>query len=71
MRASAGFPVSPSVGLTPTDEDLERQIERAQLCGLYAATLEGQRASFELMRQLIGKRSPAQIERMEREQGLR
>lgn len=57
--------------MTEDDQRLEEEIERARLCGLYAATLQGQRASFELMRELIAKRSPAQIERMEQERGLR
>lgn len=55
------------------DEDIQREIEidRAY-AGLLGAPTEGlKQAYFERMRGLIARRSAEQIERMEREKGLR
>jgi hypothetical protein len=53
------------------DEALEREIETARLAATNATDPEIARAGFEAMAMLIGLRSPEQIERMERERGLR
>jgi hypothetical protein len=53
------------------DAQLEVEIDYAYRAMLGADKPEIQRAAFDVMRNLIAHRSPAQIERMERERGLR
>lgn len=53
-----------------TDELLEADIERAFQRFLKATDHAGMRVAMEQMRDLIGKRSPDQIARMEKEMGL-
>lgn len=78
MRDSAGSSVRPPVrshpitgALITSDEELERWIEAAHQITVNGRTPEAQQMGFKIMRDLIAQRSPAQIERMEREQGLR
>jgi len=54
-----------------TDQQLERLIQTAYRAILSAATPEKQQAAFRWMCELVNRRSPTQIERMERKQGLR
>lgn len=55
--------------------DIDAALERRIECARIAMTLSTDEASkqdhWERMRRLIGERSPQQIERMERERGLR
>lgn len=53
------------------DEELEQRIERARLWMTEAKSPEDRRAYCAVMTGLIRLRSQAQIERMERERGLR
>lgn len=57
--------------MTDADELLEAQIQLAWKALMSASTAHLQRAAFEQMREHIRQRSPEQIERMERERGLR
>ena len=50
---------------------LERHIHAAWCSILRSASEADQRKAFEEMRRLIALRSPAQVQRMERERGLR
>lgn len=53
------------------DMELEANIQLAWKVLISAAHADLQRAAFSTMRGLIATRSPEQIERMERERGLR
>lgn len=53
------------------DEALELEIETARLAATHAKDPEIARAGFQAMAELILMRSPAQVEKMERERGLR
>lgn len=53
-----------------SDERLEADIEKAFQRFLKATETSGMRVAMEEMRDLIAKRSPAQINRMEHEKGL-
>lgn len=50
---------------------LENAIEAERLAVIYAQGEHCRRFHFQRMRELIAKRTPATIERMERERGLR
>jgi hypothetical protein len=54
-----------------TADRLEILIESWRLVGTHEPDKELQREAFKRMGELIAQRSPAQIERMERAQGLR
>lgn len=54
-----------------TDREHEQAIFRAYEHLVHGETVEERRAGFLLMRALVFQRSPRQIERMEREKGLR
>ena len=54
-----------------TDQQLERLIQTAYQAIQNTAIPEKQQAAFRWMCELISRRSPTQIERMERSQGLR
>lgn len=53
------------------DAGLEREIETARLAATNATDPEIARAGFEAMANLIARRSPEQIQKMEEERGLR
>lgn len=53
-----------------SDERLEADIEKAFQRFLKATGASGMRVAMEEMRELIKKRSPSQIARMEKEMGL-
>lgn len=53
-----------------TDARLEREIKMAQAQLEYGATLEDRRAGWLKLKDLAGRRTEAQIERMESERGL-
>lgn len=53
------------------DAELERQIEFQRGLLATALTPAEQMSAWQEMRRLISLRSPAQVERMERERGLR
>jgi hypothetical protein len=53
------------------DADLERQIDFQRGLLVTAITPDEQTAAWDEMKRLIELRSPEQIERMERERGLR
>lgn len=57
--------------MSAEDIVLECKIDRAYETLVIAPTPELQLAYFDRMRALIARRSPEQIERMEREKGLR
>jgi hypothetical protein len=61
----------PELSQMELDAALEREIETARLATLCTSDPEFQRAGAAAMARLIEQRSPTQIERMEREQGLR
>jgi hypothetical protein len=54
-----------------TDAQLERSIFRARQRLAHAEHADEQRAAWADLSDLIGRRSPAQVERMERAKGLR
>lgn len=54
-----------------TDEQREQLIEKFRLQMVAAPNRESRLAAMERMRELIAERSPQQVERMERECGLR
>lgn len=54
-----------------TDQELEAQIDKALQFALRENDRFRQREVFAIMAQLIAQRSPQQVERMERERGLR
>lgn len=54
-----------------TDDRLERLISDARRRMVSADTREDRLQAYEDMRWLIAQRSPEQVERMERERGLR
>jgi hypothetical protein len=56
---------------TPEDLALEREIETVRMAATKEADTELARDYFRVMAEMIAKRSPAQIARMERERGLR
>lgn len=58
-----------AASLTPSD--LENLIEIYRLLGTLEPDLERKRDAFARMSELIAKRTPATIESMERERGLR
>lgn len=53
------------------DEQLELQIRVEALKALHGATFALRHAAGQCMRELIARRSPEQVARMERERGLR
>jgi hypothetical protein len=61
----------PQPGQAERDAALEREIETARLAATNTKDPELARAGFKTMADLIAQRSPEQIERMERERGLR
>lgn len=68
LAGEAGqFPKSPAL----FDTQLEAQIELTWQALISAATADLQRSAWQRMKAQIAMRSPAQIERMERERGLR
>ena len=54
-----------------TDAEREVEIDNARLALLHTTTTAGQRAAWDRLVALIHGRSPEQVRRMEREQGLR
>lgn len=54
-----------------SDADLERRIEQARLRYLGCRTPAQRRKVWDELTRLIAQRSPEQIERMERDRGLR
>lgn len=54
-----------------TDAELEEQIEATRQIAMRENDRFRQREVFAIMAQLIGQRSPQQVEQMERERGLR
>lgn len=54
-----------------TDQELEEQIEATRQIAMRENDRFRQREVFAIMAQLIGQRSPQQVEQMERERGLR
>lgn len=54
-----------------TDAELERRIEFQQGLLATALTPDEQRSAWEEFKRLVNSRSPEQVERMEREMGLR
>jgi hypothetical protein len=54
-----------------SDAALERRIDNCRLRFLGAKTIGKRRLLFAELQRLIAQRSPQQIERMERERGLR
>lgn len=57
--------------LAMTDDERETAILEAQLRMCIARSSEQRRSAWADMKQLILDRSPAQVEKMERERGLR
>lgn len=59
---------------TPEERELEERIERAQLRLMAASGPDAckvRREAWDELARLIRQRSPAQVERMERDRGLR
>lgn len=54
-----------------TDQQREELIQGYWLVGVNEPDLERRRAALLRMNELVKQRSPAQVERMERKQGLR
>jgi len=57
--------------MTDPDRTLEAEINLSCEQLIRAQTTEARRAAFEQMKEQISRRSPQQIERMERARGLR
>lgn len=70
-RCSSLLARDPNMGQVMTDVERETEIERYFQLICNGSTEKEKREAFAEMARLIAARSPAQIERMERERGLR